>query len=115
MITLFHKPSVPGSTRVLTLLKQANATASATATTDQASSHDHHNADQHAEFELDVTEAPPTSDQLKNILEYVGSQNIGRIVEGARSETEALKKLDENPGSFVRPLVSSATATQIAR
>jgi arsenate reductase-like glutaredoxin family protein len=105
VITLFHKPTAPGSTRILTLLKQANATAKETATEDQASSHDHHSADQRTEFTLDITEAPPTSDQLKNILEYVGSQNAGKIVEGAMTENDALKKLGENPSAFVRPLV----------
>lgn len=36
VISLFHKPSVPASLRVLTILKQASAHASETATEDQA-------------------------------------------------------------------------------
>ena len=108
MITLFHKPSAPGSTRILTLLKQANANAKATATEDQASTHEKHNEQQRAEFDLDVTESPPTEDQLKSILEYVGNQNASQIIQGAMSEIDALKKLGDNPGSFVRPMVGFA-------
>jgi hypothetical protein len=56
---------------------------------------------------LDITEEVPTPDQLKSILEYVGPLNVGTIVEGAKSETDAVKKLKERPESFKRPLVSA--------
>lgn len=57
MITLFHSPSVPASTRVYTLLKQANATAAAHATEDQASSHDKQAKLERTEFELGMSRA----------------------------------------------------------
>ena len=53
-----------------------------------------------------MQEAPPTEDQLKSILEYAGSQNIGDIVKGAMTEGEALRVLERDKGSFARPLVS---------
>ncbi|KAF2737507.1 hypothetical protein EJ04DRAFT_460887 [Polyplosphaeria fusca] len=108
VVTLFHKPSSQASTRVLTILKQANAQAVSHATEDQASSHDPQNNAERTEFELDVTEAPPTSDQLKNIIEYLGGANsgaAGKIVSGASSESDAIRKLKENAESFQRPLV----------
>ena len=85
---MFHKPSSESSTRVFTLLKQASASASETATGDQASDHSHHNAMQRSEFDLDITEAPPTSDQLKTILDYVGGSMAGNLVKGATNEAE---------------------------
>lgn len=108
VVTLFHKPSNEASTRVLTLLKQSNAQAVSHATEDQASSHETQNKLERTEFELDVTEAPPTSDQLKNILEYLGgpvSGAAGQIIRGARDESDALKRLKENGDSFQRPVV----------
>ena len=110
-MTLFHKPSVPASTRVLTLLKQANASSTAHATEDQASHHGTQSKAERTEFELDVTEAPPTSDQLRSILEYLGGQGSGapgRVIRGARDEADAIRKLKENADGFQRPLVSVA-------
>lgn len=52
MITLFHSPNLPASTRVYTLLKQASATSQAHATEDQASSHDKQAKMERTEFEL---------------------------------------------------------------
>lgn len=52
MITLFHSPNVPASTRVYTLLKQTAATAQAHATEDQASSHDKQAKLERTDFEL---------------------------------------------------------------
>ena len=106
-VTLFHAPQNPASTRVYTLLKQANATAKSHATEDQASSHQNHNEAQQHEFELDVTEKPPTSDQMKNILDYVGESNASSVIEGARDTNEALRKLRMDPLSLKRPLVFS--------
>ncbi|KAL8908096.1 MAG: hypothetical protein Q9171_005590 [Xanthocarpia ochracea] len=107
VITLFHKASSPASVRAQTLLKQISAHASETATEDQATDHSEQNKFQRTEFELNITEDPPTSDQLRTILEYVGSGGgrASQIVEGATGEADALKKLKENPNSFQRPVV----------
>jgi hypothetical protein len=109
VITLFHKPSLAASTRVMNLLRTARATVSETATEDQASDHTHHaNAQRRGEFELDITEAAPTTDQLRNILDYVGpGVKPGDIIRGARDRADALKRLTDSGGDhFVRPLVS---------
>lgn len=109
-MTLFHKPSSAASSRVLTLLKQANAQAAAHATEDQASSHQAQEKLERIEFELDVTEAPPTGDQLKTILEYLGgSGTASQVIRGAQNETDALKKLNASGESFERPVVSVGT------
>ncbi|KAL9036587.1 MAG: hypothetical protein Q9180_004218, partial [Flavoplaca navasiana] len=107
VITLFHKASSPASIRAQTLLKQISAHASESATEDQATDHTQQNKFQRTEFELNVTEDPPTSDQLRTILEYVGSGagRAGQIVEGATSEADAVTKLKENPDSFQRPVI----------
>ncbi|KAF2499555.1 DUF1687-domain-containing protein [Lophium mytilinum] len=105
VVTLFHKPSVPASARVLTILKQANAHSVAHATEDQASNHQTQSKAERHEFELDVTEAPPTSDQLRNILEYLGAGAPGRVIRGAKDEADAMRKLKEDGESFQRPLV----------
>lgn len=106
VITLFHKPSLSASNRVLTILKQGSAQAQETATEDQASDHSAQNqAVKREPFELEVTEAVPTEDQLRSILEYVGQGKIGQIVEGATSVTDAAKKLAADQGAFKRPLI----------
>jgi hypothetical protein len=89
---------------VLTLLKQASAQASENATEDQASDHSAQNKIQRSDFDLDVTEEAPTSDQLRTILEYVGGKNAGRLVQGAKDVEDALR-LREN--GFKRPVVSA--------
>lgn len=105
-ITLFHKPSSQASTRVLTLLKQSHAQSVAHATEDQASSHEPQKKAEKPEFELDVTEDPPTSDQLKNILEYLGGPSAaGKVVQGASDESDALRRLKADGEAFQRPLV----------
>jgi hypothetical protein len=121
VITLFHKPNHAPSIRVLTLLKQANANASAVATEDQASTHHpdpgtapqtpspsdvnvKENLKDVAQFDLDVTEALPTEDQLKSILEYVGPNKAGELVSGAKGEAEALRLIREGKEAFVRPV-----------
>ena len=105
VITLFHKASLPASIRVHTLLKQASATASGHATEDQASDHSHQTHPHRTEFELEVTEDPPTSDQLKSILEYVGAQKAGTIIKGAKDEVDAMKKLKQSAENLNRPIV----------
>lgn len=106
VITLFHKPTLPASVRAHTLLKQISAHAVESATEDQATDHTHQNKLQRAEFELNVTEDPPTKDQLRTILEYVGAKKASQLVDGARDELDALKKLGEDGRSFKRPVVS---------
>lgn len=105
IITLFHKPSSAASIRVANLLKQTAATASETATEDQAADHTAQNKLQRTEFDLDITEAPPTRDQLRTIFEYTGGKMIGNFVQGAASQEEAFKKLKESADAFQRPVV----------
>jgi hypothetical protein len=104
-VTIFHKPSSPGSSRILNILKQAHATAGTHATEDQASSHQSHSDAQKTEFDLEVAEGPPTSDQLRSILDYVGETNANKIVEGASDTADAQRRLRANANSFQRPLV----------
>ncbi|KAF7715355.1 Uncharacterized protein PECH_001560 [Penicillium ucsense] len=118
-ITLFHSPSLAPSTRVLNILKQASITASETATEDQASDHSAHAAQQRGDFELEVTTAPPTTDQLRSILDYISpvgaagpgsggkgkaSYGVGELIKGARDAEDAIKKFKEDQGAFVRPV-----------
>lgn len=105
VVTLFHKPSIQASTRIATLLKQASAQSHEHATEDQASDHSHQNTQRDA-FELDITEAPPTKDQLKSIFEYIGGSKAAQLVKGASSQSDAMKKLQEDPDCFLRPVVS---------
>ncbi|KAE9982932.1 hypothetical protein BLS_009636 [Venturia inaequalis] len=105
IITVFHRPSLPQSTRVVTFLKQTQANAKATATEDQASSHPTSSKPERTEFDLDVQEAEPTEDQLKSILEYVGESEAGKVVEGASSVRDAVRKVKEDAGRFRRPLI----------
>jgi hypothetical protein len=91
---------------VATLLKQVSANSSASATEDQASDHSAQTSPhRREEFQLDITESPPTADQLQTILGYVGTKGISSIIEGAVNEQEALKKFRANPDSFKRPVV----------
>ena len=113
LLALFHKPSIPASLRVLTLLKQVSAHASETATEDQATDHTHQNKLQRTEFELNITEDPPTVDQLRTILEYMGASNASRLVEGAKDSENAIQRLRENPKTFRPPLVSAPTPRKL--
>lgn len=90
---------------MLNILKQASAQASETATEDQASDHAYQNKMQRTDFELNVTEVSPTSDQLKTILEYVGAWRAREVVEGAKDERDAIKILSQNPSKFRPPIV----------
>lgn len=104
-MTLFHKASSPASVRVATLLKQASANAVAGATEDQASDHTAQTHAGRAEFDVNITEDVPTTDQLQTILEYVGKSGIPSVVEGATSETEAMRIFKKSAEAFRRPLV----------
>ena len=106
VVTLFHKPSLQPSVRALTLLKQVSAQATAGATEDQATDHAPQRRLRH-DWELNVTEDPPTGDQARTILEYVGEKRAGELVEGARNAAEALKMLKEERGRFKPPVVSN--------
>lgn len=102
---------------MLNILKQASTAAAETATEDQASDYSAHAKQQRGEFELEVTTSPPTTDQLRSILDYIspvsgtGGQGekavygVGELVQGARDAEDALKKYKEDQGRFVRPVV----------
>lgn len=60
------------------------------------------------EFDLDVTEAPPTTDQLKSILEYLGGPGAAsKVIQGAKDEADAMRKLKADGETFERPVVSA--------
>ncbi|KAH7316583.1 thioredoxin-like protein [Stachybotrys elegans] len=105
IVTVFHKASSPASVRVSNLMKQASANASAGATLDQASDHSAQNKFSRDPFELNITEDPPTTDQVQTILGYVGKGGISAIIKGAKDEQDALKRFKENKDSFFRPTV----------
>ncbi|KAL3425491.1 redox protein fmp46, mitochondrial [Phlyctema vagabunda] len=104
VITLFHKASSPASMRAHTILKQASANATEYATEDQASDHSAQTHPKRSEFELDITEEPPTPDQLNNILEYIKPLPASAVINGAKDESDALKKLQSDSGNFKWPL-----------
>lgn len=53
-----------------------------------------------------MTEEPPTEDQFKSILEYLGGgSKAGKLISGAKDEADGLRKLKSNPGSFQSPVV----------
>lgn len=105
IITVFHKANSPASVRVANLLKQVSANSTAGATIDQASDHSAQTKAAREQFELNVTEEPPTEDQVKTILEYVGSSGISNVIKGANNEKDALRKFKESKDNFVRPVV----------
>jgi hypothetical protein len=102
------------------VLKQASAAASETATEDQASDHSSHAKQQRGEFKLEVSTDVPTTDQLRNILDYISplsgvggqgekaSYGVAELVKGAKDAEDALKRFKENPERFVRPVVCFA-------
>lgn len=105
IVTLFHKASSPASVRVASALKQASANATEHATEDQASDHSAQTAADRDEFELNITEDPPTPDQLQTILQYVGKPAISSIIKGAATESEAMKLFKQSAENFQRPVV----------
>ena len=92
------------------MLKQISAHASETATEDQATDHTHQNKLQRTQFELNVTEEPPTGDQLRTILEYIGESKAPQIVEGAKDTEDAIRKLKEDAKRFKSPVVCTYNA-----
>ena len=106
VITIFHKPSSPSSTRVLNLLKQHQTTPAATATKSENSNNALQNqAERNVNFDLDVSEANPTSDQLRSILDFVGDQNVGKLIPGEQDRRRAIEKMVQDAESFERPVV----------
>ncbi|KAK2746499.1 hypothetical protein FQN57_003125 [Myotisia sp. PD_48] len=109
IITLFHKPSIPSSARALELLQKASTA------TQQASVENGTSPLRKSAFELEVTENPPTPDQLRLIMEYMDDSVLGRggvgvgkpgeLVNEAHDRSDALKKLKENGDKFIRPVV----------
>ncbi|KAJ2904900.1 hypothetical protein MKZ38_006941 [Zalerion maritima] len=93
VVTLFHKATSPGSLKVLATLKDAAAKATA-------------NTGVRDQFKLDVTESPPTLDQLQCIIEYMKQPKPeSAVIRGANNTEEAFKKFKETPNSFQRPVV----------
>lgn len=80
--------------------------ASENATQDQASDHSIQNLAQRSEFDLDITEADPTPDQVKSIMDYLGgSSAASKIVKDATGESDAMSKIKSRPDNFLRPIV----------
>ncbi|KAL4989408.1 thioredoxin-like protein [Aspergillus falconensis] len=112
-ITLFHTPSLPASNAAYKILRSASAAASAANTPIGR-----------GEFQLEVTTAPPTTDQLRNILEYVTGDPSGggkeggpryavsEIIQGAKDAEDAVKRFKEDSGRFVRPVTVDWTSGQ---
>lgn len=99
VLTLFHAPKNPQSTRVLALLRAASEQATDSGITGKNPT---------AQFELDVVEEPgvPTPTQLQSILEFVGKDKISQIVRGTSTVAEASKVLDAGDSMRVlRPLL----------
>ena len=104
IITLFHRANSPVSTKVAALLKQTSAAAS-----------EDSGKTQRDEFDLNVTEEPPTTGQLETILDYAGNLAIPTIIKGATSKEDALKMFKLNSEYFQRPVVCFTFDAQINR
>lgn len=55
---------------------------------------------------MNVTEDPPTGEQLRTIIEYVGERKASQIVDGARDASDAMHKLSQDVNRFRAPVVS---------
>ncbi|GAB0135680.1 hypothetical protein EsDP_00004009 [Epichloe bromicola] len=104
IVTVFHKASSPASTRVVNLVKQISANTQAGATLDQASGHSPQTKATRDPFELNITEDPPTVEQVQTILNYVGKGGISKVIKGANNEKDALKKFRQSKDSFLSPV-----------
>ncbi|KAH7010896.1 uncharacterized protein B0I36DRAFT_378521 [Microdochium trichocladiopsis] len=72
------------------------------------------------EFKLNITEEPPTEDQLRTILGYVGQSKVSSVVKGASLDNDAIKKFRSSTNAFQRPVnnskaVTSAEGSQILK
>ena len=56
---------------------------------------------------MNVTEEPPTGDQLRTIIEYTGDRKAGQIVDGARDASDAISKMAQDIKTFKAPVVSA--------
>lgn len=90
-------------------MKQISASAQAGATVDQASDGTAQTQARRDPFELNITEEPPTAEQVQTILEYVGKENIHKVIKDADNEQDALEKFRASRDSFLRPLVRFAS------
>ncbi|RVD87627.1 uncharacterized protein DFL_001848 [Arthrobotrys flagrans] len=106
VLTLFHSPRSEASNRVLSALKTAN-TAAEESSADLGTNGNTNAGDKKQIFELDVVEGPMTTTQLRSILDYVGENKVGDIVEGARGVHDAMKILEGAKGvdAVKRPIV----------
>ncbi|PYH91917.1 hypothetical protein BO71DRAFT_400990 [Aspergillus ellipticus CBS 707.79] len=115
-ITLFHTPSNPLSASAYKTLQRASTLAQSPNAP----------ASSRGEFQLEITTAPPTTDQLRNILDYVTGNPAGagamdkgaryavsEVVRGARDAEDAVKRFKADPeGTFVRPVTVDWTNGQ---
>ena len=110
VVTLFHSPNVPASARILRQLEAAKAEAQAAASSASkaasAASKEPFQKLPQAPFELEITEAAPTKDQLRSILGYLGNHNAGQVVAGANDSDDALYRMDKGVAQFQTPIVS---------
>ncbi|POS86658.1 hypothetical protein EPUL_002287 [Erysiphe pulchra] len=106
VITLFHKTNSSASRNVFNILKKASENASV-ASSGISSSSDSSSFKRRDPFQLEITEELPTRDQLKCILEYVredpGIESV--MINGAKDENDAWKKMIANSDNFRRPLI----------
>jgi arsenate reductase-like glutaredoxin family protein len=105
VITLFHSPTSSASARAAALLKEASTAVSAKAGGEPSTIGGKPVSTSRPEFDVEITEKPPTNDQLSTILSYIQPTMISQIVKGATSESEALKKFNDDARNFQRPVV----------
>ncbi|KAI0894166.1 DUF1687-domain-containing protein [Annulohypoxylon nitens] len=106
IVTLFHKAQSPASTQVVKLLKEVSASGTAAANASDASANDQTQSKRlNRVFELEITETPPTADQLQTILDYLSKDQISQVIKGATTKKDALEKFRQNAASFSAPLV----------
>ncbi|RJE16828.1 hypothetical protein PHISCL_10835, partial [Aspergillus sclerotialis] len=83
------------STRALQILKAASEASTASAAEANNNNANATQSTQRGEFDLQVTDVPPTTQQLQNILDYIASgptpRPVSEIVKGANDAKEALR------------------------
>ncbi|KAI1460062.1 DUF1687-domain-containing protein [Annulohypoxylon moriforme] len=106
IVTLFHKAQSPASTQIAKLLKEVSASGTAAANVTDTPTDDQTQSKRlDRVFELNITETPPTSDQLQTILDYVGKDQISKVIKGASTKKDALEIFRQNAASFSAPVV----------
>lgn len=63
----------------------------------------------------DIQEAVPTGDQLRSILEYLGPNKAGTVIEDATSTGDAIKKFKDNGSSIQRPITVDWNQGRVGR